>query len=39
MDHIGIDVHKRGSQICILADASRDSEWVAPPERRLRECR
>jgi hypothetical protein len=35
MGHIGIDVHKRESQICILAEggelieASTDSEWVA----------
>ncbi len=36
MDHIGIDVHKRKSQICILAE---DGELI---ERRIRtedECR
>jgi hypothetical protein len=26
MDHIGIDVHKRESQVCILADGGELSE-------------
>ncbi len=44
MDHIGIDVHKKESQLCILSDrprarilleASTESEWVARCLERL----
>jgi len=30
MDHIGIDVHKRESQICILAEGGEVVEQAAP---------
>jgi hypothetical protein len=37
MDHIGIDVHKKESQICMLAEGGEliaERIWTAPEERR-----
>ena len=33
MDHIGIDVHKRDSQIYIVAEAVRSSSGASGPNR------
>jgi len=34
MDHIGIDVHKKESQICMLAELIEERIWMAPEERK-----
>ena len=36
MDHIGIDVHKKESQICILAEYDRIRRLHAAPQQHLR---
>jgi hypothetical protein len=36
MDHIGIDVHKKGNQICVLAEEGDPLErWVRSTPRGL----
>ena len=37
MDYVGIDLHKKESQICALREGGQLSEWVSP--RRAKENR
>ncbi len=39
MDHIGIDVHRRESEICVLAEGGEVIERVAAQDERVQRLR